>query len=381
MDARQILKIGFWITFLQVCDKNGIRLNMKRILFYGETGKCSAHGVSISNAIFLSDISKLCLIDVVEERVTLESYGFVGISKVIRYILAVLISAKKSFLGSYDYFYTVYSLSPLGCLKTFFIVMVVKLCSPKTKIIIHIHRGDLRHKLNQYPLILIVSRILWSYSSKIILISRKEVHKFNDQAFLGYKKYAYVPNSIELEGEFATKCRSNDTYLYLSNYILEKGIIDLLEIWRSMPSNRILECFGSETPNVTRNLLQQNYLRDNVTISSAISGIDKMQRIAQAKALILPSWNEGLPLVILEAMSVGTPVIASDVGYIREMLGSDYPFLFEARNLEMLKRVVDRFESWPKAQRMQLGEQLQKKYKSEYGRHNRADAFMQIFES
>jgi glycosyltransferase involved in cell wall biosynthesis len=49
--------------------------------------------------------------------------------------------------------------------------------------------------------------------------------------------------------------------------------------------------------------------------------------LAAADALVLASQFEGLPLVVLEAMAAGTPVVASRIGGMVEALGSDHPFL------------------------------------------------------
>jgi glycosyltransferase involved in cell wall biosynthesis len=59
-----------------------------------------------------------------------------------------------------------------------------------------------------------------------------------------------------------------------------------------------------------------------------IRGTEKAERIAAAKAVLLPSrTNEGSPLTLIEAMMSGTPVIASTAGGIPEVVSPDTGFL------------------------------------------------------
>jgi glycosyltransferase involved in cell wall biosynthesis len=46
-----------------------------------------------------------------------------------------------------------------------------------------------------------------------------------------------------------------------------------------------------------------------------------MDALASTKCLLLPSLHEGYPLVMLEALSQGTPIIGSDTGGVGDMLG------------------------------------------------------------
>ena len=62
----------------------------------------------------------------------------------------------------------------------------------------------------------------------------------------------------------------------------------------------------------------------------------------ECRALIFPSiWYEGLPVTLIEAFATGTPVIASDLGAMSEMITNNKNgLLFDARNSQKLAESV-----------------------------------------
>ena len=64
------------------------------------------------------------------------------------------------------------------------------------------------------------------------------------------------------------------------------------------------------------------------------------QYLAEADAFVLSSNYEGLPLVILEAMASGLPIVSTDVGGVKDVV-TDNGLLVEPHSIEKLAECDD----------------------------------------
>lgn len=62
--------------------------------------------------------------------------------------------------------------------------------------------------------------------------------------------------------------------------------------------------------------------------------------MSQSDALIMNSRREGLPCVILEAMSCGLPIVSTDVGGISEWLTNDVGILIPSEDAPALEKAI-----------------------------------------
>jgi len=106
------------------------------------------------------------------------------------------------------------------------------------------------------------------------------------------------------------------------------------------------------------------YRNSNISIGEVITGEEKFVVLKRADCLILPSFNEGEPLVVLEAMSVGTPVISTNVGLIPEMLGTDYPFISSPGDQASLEEKIIQFIN--SGEHLLLSKKLKERYSLNY---------------
>ena len=77
---------------------------------------------------------------------------------------------------------------------------------------------------------------------------------------------------------------------------------------------------GDGDINSATELTRQLGLSERVRFLGWVSGADKEARLAAATVFVLPSYNEGLPMSVLEAMSWGIPIVATPVGGIKEIV-------------------------------------------------------------
>jgi len=84
-------------------------------------------------------------------------------------------------------------------------------------------------------------------------------------------------------------------------------------------------------------------LGDAVTFAGRLSETETLEEIARSDILVLPSFMEGLPIVLMEAMALGVPVVASRVAGIPELVGDGTSgLLFAPSNWDELGACIER---------------------------------------
>ncbi|MBN1461288.1 MAG: glycosyltransferase [Armatimonadetes bacterium] len=122
-----------------------------------------------------------------------------------------------------------------------------------------------------------------------------------------------------------TRHESHPVLVYLGWLSREKGVDDALIAARrvadSVPSLEFVLCGQWESAayeEKMRSFVADYALSHVVSFPGPITGEQKEALLARAWALVVPSHSEGQPWVILEAMSAGVPVVATDTGAIAE---------------------------------------------------------------
>ena len=86
----------------------------------------------------------------------------------------------------------------------------------------------------------------------------------------------------------------------------------------------------------------------------------------QSYGLLLPSLSEGMPTVILEAMSRGLPILASNVGAVNEQVNTENGILFEAGSKQELENAIEELMKWDEAIWKSKSEQSRARFLSSF---------------
>lgn len=141
--------------------------------------------------------------------------------------------------------------------------------------------------------------------------------------------------------------REGGYFLYLGRLAEEKGVATIIEAAWELQNEVKIKIVGSG-PDEARLKAQAKGLA-NIEFSGYQTGDAWEEALQGARALILPSlWYENMPYVILEALSRGKPVIASNMGGIPErVIEESTGWLFEAGNADDLVRAIRKLTLFP----------------------------------
>ena len=128
-----------------------------------------------------------------------------------------------------------------------------------------------------------------------------------------------------------------DPYIvFFGRLAIEKGLVPLAEAMKALPHVRLL--IAGEGP-------MKECFKDlpNVTFLGFLSGMDLYKVVKGALFSVCPSvWHENCPFAVIESLKLRTPVLASRVGGIPELIDDgETGLLTEAGNVEALKEKID----------------------------------------
>ena len=201
------------------------------------------------------------------------------------------------------------------------------------------------------------------------------------QEYLPEANVCCVPNPFDvtkMQG-FMQSVENRDEIVYLGWVVKTKGIEELLSAWNGVSKNnptwqlRLIGPYNEEYYQALKN----QYSFERVIFEGEQSHDNAMKMLSKASVFILPSYTEGFPNVVLEAMALGKPIIATDVGAIPDML-KDCGVVIPAKNAQAIEEALNSLLKNEEL-RKELGEKAQKKLLQEYTLETVVKEYMRIW--
>ncbi len=192
----------------------------------------------------------------------------------------------------------------------------------RKKVIIHFHDCLVYRPKSLFYRFLLTQLIK---TSTLIITLDKKSEKFIENLSIKHKNYSFslcnIPNFIDnnkilLDSENMHSIK-NVKVLFVGSITKNKGCRDILEVARSLPEIQftLIGKVQSDMIELVRKIAEPN-----IKFISEISNREVLKEMQKANIFLLPSYKEGFPLVILEAMANRLPVIATNVGAIPEVI-------------------------------------------------------------
>jgi glycosyltransferase involved in cell wall biosynthesis len=174
------------------------------------------------------------------------------------------------------------------------------------------------------------------------------------------------------------------TFLLIARLLRDKGVVEFVEAARQL---------RSELPDARFNLLGPIDEGNRTAIGRAEldswvgEGVvehlgttdDVRPYIANATAVVLPSYREGLPRSLLEAAAMGRPLIAADVPGCRDVVDDGVNgMLCEVRNAPSLAHAMRKMAELPKVRRRAMGDAARSKVQERYSEEFVVQAYLDV---
>ncbi|MDX1640823.1 MAG: glycosyltransferase family 4 protein [Balneolaceae bacterium] len=154
---------------------------------------------------------------------------------------------------------------------------------------------------------------------------------------------------------------SKSQFIYVGRISHEKGIEDLLDCWMKHNIEAKLVITGDGP--LRKKLEKKTAAFSQIQWLGEIPRNDIITSLAESRALIFPTrCFEGLPMILVEAMSVGCPVITSKIGNPRALVDHEVNGLhFEPGNTDHLHEQI-RFIQQNEEETLKIGKRAREKY-------------------
>lgn len=312
----------------------------------------------------------------------MDEIGKTSLHKLFRFAGAYFRLLGKLMRHRYDLCYLAITCHGIGFLKDAPFVWLCKLFG--RKVVIHQHNKGMSADVHRWPYRWLLP-MTYRHATVILLSWRL----YPDVADVVRKEQVRIcANGIPpLEASSRTKSSASRLdgaknldvssgcirILFLSNLMVSKGVFVLLDACKVLKDKGyafVCDFVGSETKEIPRSRFEEEVkrrdLQREVVFHGPLYGERKQDFFHRADIFVQPTSDDCFPLTILEAMSSGLPVVATDEGAISDMvIEGKTGFLCRKEDVSSLVKAIEKLLV-NKELRKQMGDKARFWYKERF---------------
>jgi glycosyltransferase involved in cell wall biosynthesis len=199
----------------------------------------------------------------------------------------------------------------------------------------------------------ILERFAARYCDNVIVVSRNDLDLAHDNRITNDSKLTLIHNGVEPCAQRATTAHDTTNIFFVGRLTPPKDPILLINAIAGLPEELRKQIKltiigdGSQVDDV-RDCIRDNDLIAQIEMTGTLTRDEVLKRLqTQADVFALVSRWEGFPYTILEAMALGIPVIASDVGGINEVVDDSVGCLISRDDSQALADAIQNAILYP----------------------------------
>ena len=251
------------------------------------------------------------------------------------------------------------------------------------RIILHIHGAEFKifynNECNKNQKKYIIDTL--NMTDKIIVLSEEWKDFFSK--LVDKNKIEVIYNAILIPDNFE-KNLDTKRILFLGRFGKRKGIYDLIKVLEKLCvkySDLTLYAGGDGEIEKVRQIVNEKKLGNNIKILGWVNGEEKEILLKESSFYILPSYNEGMPMSVIEGMAYKNVTVSTNVGGIPKVITNmQNGILINPGDTESLYRYLDELLQ-DKELRIKLSENARKTTEEKFNIKNNIKKLIEVYKN
>lgn len=245
-------------------------------------------------------------------------------------------------------------------------------------VVLHIHGSSFDDFVENASLpVVALQRAVFGASDAIVVLSEYWRNALSVRA--PAEKLVVLPNAVDPTQYDPGPSADPPHLAFVSNHIQRKGIVELTQaVDRLQEAGVEFRVTIAGAGPLSHHAAELAATHDTVEYAGFVSESRKRELLSEASIYVLPTYAEGLPIAILEAMAGGNAIVSTDVGAIPEVIDERNGAIVSPDDVEELTVALERLLSDP-AQIEQMGQASRQRIEATYAWDDVADDLLTLY--